>query len=474
MAMSDHPVMQGAVVGLMSGENPGNPDGVEPGTTADHDSLIAAIKDMGLEHEHTDGKYGATEKSVLIHNPTREQMIALGKKFGQRSVVWGPGGKQQLIYTHIDKNSKTPHEDPKPGQWHEAKGHKMGPNEPDDFWTKIPGHGYYQIDFDFDKVHGEPDQAPAVISEKEPMGKTVSDKTYELEEVQEMLTKATRAKIDALEKEFRGFRERELAKSSSMSKALIPPHKHTIGGTVGGTEDVPPGKLNPPGKNDALKSDDKMSKELLCKLCKKSTCKAEACKSEKAELSKAILSDAKGNIIDNGINPKSVLPGDKKCEVIEAEGSGGKIEAAKAIKGLRAKAKKKQEEKSAELSKSQALIPGDKSSKKLTLAEPPMAKPPSGKNMATHVPASKPATPKLPAKAPAMAPPKAPAPKAAGVAKGDFGLDEGGKPLTAPAPAARPSAPPKKQYTGADLAAAKKSLGRPGIFGKLPPKSNKK
>jgi hypothetical protein len=88
-------------------------------------------------------------------------------------------------------------------------------------------------------------------------------------------------------------------------------------------------------------------------------------------------------------------------------------------------------------------------------AEPPMAKPPSGKNMGTAVPASKPAAPKMPKMA------------APNMGKGDFGMTDSGKANTLPQAAA--PALPKPKYTAEDLKAGKAALSaaKPGIFGKL-------
>lgn len=88
-------------------------------------------------------------------------------------------------------------------------------------------------------------------------------------------------------------------------------------------------------------------------------------------------------------------------------------------------------------------------------AEPPMAKPPSGKNMGTAVPTSKPAAPKMPKMA------------APNMGKGDFGMTDSGKANTLPQ--ADAPALPKPKYTAEDLKAGKAALSaaKPGIFGKL-------
>lgn len=179
-------------------------------------------------------------------------------------------------------------------------------------------------------------------------------------------------------------------------------------------------------------------------------------------------------------NKDSILPGDKKCKEVSAEGSGGSI-----LPGKKLKKKKNKEESKEELSKAESktkecphckeIIPltsnGDfvphtvkgsngkivcdpKGAKNLytgvdhAKSEPPMAKPPSGKNMATHMPTSKPAANMKP------------------MEKGDFGIGESGKVSTLP-PASAPTAT-KPKYTPEMHAAAKEKLKQQGISPMVP------
>lgn len=229
-----HPVTSGGTFGLLSGENPRGPTE----TTPTHENLINHLKQMGLKHEVVQGHYGSPETSVLVHNPTRDQMVSLGKRFGQESVIHSSGGKHELVYTH----------GPDAGKVHTANTHEFFKEPPKDFYTELPGHGHFRINFDFSK----PPQLP-VISKG--MGADVSDKLYTVEEAQAELQKATREKVEALAKTLTELQVRELAKSKKLDKNLVPPHKHAVGSSVSGTEDVAMGKLNPPGKNDPIKTE---------------------------------------------------------------------------------------------------------------------------------------------------------------------------------------------------------------------------
>lgn len=204
----------------------------------------------------------------------------------------------------------------------------------------------------------------------------MSKTTFTDAEAAQIAVEYTRKRVAELAKSLKELREREL------SKAIVPPHKHNTGTTSSsGVEDVPPGKMNPPGKNDALKeemsahkpeetsgekSPDDLKKESLCKMCGKSHGLEKGC-TAKPSMDKAMLKDSKGKEKDNGVHPDSVLPEDKDSEEVSHDGSGGEINKVK--KSL------------ADIRKS---------------AQPPMAKPPSGKNMGTSVPTSAPATPKTP------------------------------------------------------------------------------
>lgn len=137
-----HPVTDGGTFGMMAGENPMHPAKVE----ATHENLKAHLKSLGLQFHETEGKYGTPERSVIIYKPRRDQMTTLGKMFGQDSVIWSQGGKHELVYTNgaQEGQSLTTHPNQPPHEWFA--------DQPEDYYTKIPGHGYFRINFNF----GEP------------------------------------------------------------------------------------------------------------------------------------------------------------------------------------------------------------------------------------------------------------------------------------------------------------------------------
>jgi hypothetical protein len=125
----------------MSGENPMHPAQTE----ATHENLVRHLKELGLQHQDITGKYENEERGAFIHGPTREQMIALGNKFGQDSIIHSNSGRHELIYTNGPNIGKsrlvTPGADP--AEYHESK--------PEDFFSHLPGLGYFHINFDFNK-----------------------------------------------------------------------------------------------------------------------------------------------------------------------------------------------------------------------------------------------------------------------------------------------------------------------------------
>lgn len=145
-AMADHPLFTGAsTVGLMSGENPGEGN---PKQATGHDSLKRDLDAMGLKYEETNGHYGIPERSVIIHGPSREQMTALGSRYGQDAVIYSEGPhRRDFIYT-AGKQVGAHH--PQTGT-HEFWTPDQG--APDDYWTEIPGRGFIRMGFNFGQLH---------------------------------------------------------------------------------------------------------------------------------------------------------------------------------------------------------------------------------------------------------------------------------------------------------------------------------
>lgn len=140
--ISDHPLFnQGHTVGIMTAESPRFP--THPGG---NESLSADLHGLGLKHEPTHGSYGSPENSFIVHNPTREHMYMLGRKYGQESVLYSQDGKHELLYTHGPNSGK--HQVSKP-EMHYSQ------TQPKDYYTHLPGKGYVTLHFG-DEMHDSP------------------------------------------------------------------------------------------------------------------------------------------------------------------------------------------------------------------------------------------------------------------------------------------------------------------------------
>jgi len=283
-------------------------------------------------------------------------------------------------------------------------------------------------------------------------------------------------RIKNLTAQIEDLRKREMA------KALIPPHKHNVGTTVSsGIEDVAPAHLNPQGKNDPLHGGTAVrpmvaQKAELCKGCGKSEC---AC------IKKDELVDPKGKQSCNGVVTK--MPATSK--EVSAEGSGGQIKKGKTLSDIRkgdprhapgpfyqgkpwqvSGEGRNAEESSAKPAPTKK--PRDFPHKETPVksptqkAEPPMAKPPSGANMGTKTPVSKPGNAMKPAAGGSI--PKPPtAPKMPPLGKGvmsDIAHRESqamGAPSAAPTPKVKLPAPHEQEDRAAMFADAMAGAYKP-------------
>lgn len=138
---AEHPLFNFAEpVGLMSGDNPLYPAQAQGG----QDALKRDLDSMGVRYNETEGHYGAPERSMIIYGLPKEQLQALGRKYGQEAVIHNQDGQREFIYTN-GPNAGTYHPGlPTYDRWSEEEG------PPEDYYTKVPGTGYVRLYFDFD------------------------------------------------------------------------------------------------------------------------------------------------------------------------------------------------------------------------------------------------------------------------------------------------------------------------------------
>jgi len=98
-----------------------------------NEALVQDFEDMGFDYLPTVGKYGDTQPSFIVTGITEHQATALGRKYGQESVLTRKG----LVY---QDGSVTP-----------ALGIEVYDTAPEDFYTEIPSTGaFFSVTLDFD------------------------------------------------------------------------------------------------------------------------------------------------------------------------------------------------------------------------------------------------------------------------------------------------------------------------------------
>ena len=148
----------GSSFGIMSGEKPRYRGEMHD---QGHEGLRQHLQKLGLQHDVVAGNYDGPEKSVVIYNPSREQMFELGRKFGQEAVVWGHNQQQgqggthsELLYTngaHAGKAHMPAEHVPHVEHFPEGK-------QPENYFTEVPGGkgASFRLNYDMDKLHPVP------------------------------------------------------------------------------------------------------------------------------------------------------------------------------------------------------------------------------------------------------------------------------------------------------------------------------
>ena len=78
-------------IGIMSGQNPMAKDDISPQEQQQRaEKLLVDLQAMGIDHLAIDGNYGnLPEKSVVIFNPSMEEMEKINKMYEQEAFVYG-------------------------------------------------------------------------------------------------------------------------------------------------------------------------------------------------------------------------------------------------------------------------------------------------------------------------------------------------------------------------------------------------
>lgn len=101
-------ILQGNVasvdtVGFLTGENP-MAQKMSSGENRDlNKELMAWMRERGYGPIRIRGKFGNKERSMIIPNITREDMVEAGQYFNQESVIWGEKtGEDEFVFEYIE------------------------------------------------------------------------------------------------------------------------------------------------------------------------------------------------------------------------------------------------------------------------------------------------------------------------------------------------------------------------------------
>ncbi|HAW81676.1 MAG TPA: hypothetical protein DCX27_19435 [Balneola sp.] len=89
-------------VGMMTPENP-DAQQLSPEDNARLiKDFIRKLREMNLGYKKIRGKFGNKERSFIIPNISREEMVQLGKDYGQEAVIWGSMQDGKMVYEYIE------------------------------------------------------------------------------------------------------------------------------------------------------------------------------------------------------------------------------------------------------------------------------------------------------------------------------------------------------------------------------------
>ena len=169
-------------VGIMTAENP---RGMPSNKQSNMQSMMqfkAALDKKGLDYVSMGGRYGSPENSVFILNPSKLDVIEMGKTFGQAAVIFGQRLKrnyrkgQDSVYFRMDYYQTQPdgEEDPDygPQEYYLIDSRDMvvadaSAQAKEDYYSEIGGKKFY-IPFFSDKPEHEMSTEPgAQVFDKE-------------------------------------------------------------------------------------------------------------------------------------------------------------------------------------------------------------------------------------------------------------------------------------------------------------------
>lgn len=89
-------------IGMMTAENPMAQQVTPEENKERNEKLESALRQMNLGYRKIRGKFGNYENSFLIPNIKKEEIIELGNRFEQKSVIWGERVQDKFVFSYIE------------------------------------------------------------------------------------------------------------------------------------------------------------------------------------------------------------------------------------------------------------------------------------------------------------------------------------------------------------------------------------
>lgn len=104
-------IVRGAVpsvrsIGILTAQNPNGEAATSKFNNEANNSLESDLRSMRLGFMKIGGKFGSEEDSYLVNNISKQDLINLGKKYKQVSVIYGaPKDQQYFQFEYIESDS---------------------------------------------------------------------------------------------------------------------------------------------------------------------------------------------------------------------------------------------------------------------------------------------------------------------------------------------------------------------------------
>jgi len=89
-------------IGMVTAENPMAKQVTPEENRERNEKLESALRQMNLGYRKIRGKFGNEENSFLVPNITKEEIIELGNRFEQKSVIWGERVQDKFVFSYIE------------------------------------------------------------------------------------------------------------------------------------------------------------------------------------------------------------------------------------------------------------------------------------------------------------------------------------------------------------------------------------